>query len=105
MFERTRVCLGGLVWKQKRFNQLRKRRAREYQNRVFNVEVSILWWFRGGVLTRNNLSNWLEINFIIFWMIIIIWNGKYEITTIIIGIISTIIPDDDDEYLLLFEQQ
>lgn len=41
MFQRTRVLLGGLVWKQKRFNQLRKRRAREYQNRVMEVEVSI----------------------------------------------------------------
>nr|CAG4717397.1 unnamed protein product [Naegleria fowleri] len=38
MFQRTRVLLGGLVWKQKRFNQLRKRRAREYQNRVMEVE-------------------------------------------------------------------
>ncbi|KAG2382992.1 hypothetical protein C9374_004959 [Naegleria lovaniensis] len=41
MFQRTRVLLGGLVWKQKRFNQLRKRRAREYQNRVMDVENSL----------------------------------------------------------------
>ena len=39
MFERTRVLFGGLVWKQKRFNQLRKRRAKDFQKRVLNVEV------------------------------------------------------------------
>ncbi|KAL9647248.1 hypothetical protein ABK040_012600 [Willaertia magna] len=41
MFETSRICMGGLLWKQQRFNQLRKRRARALLKRVNSVEQEL----------------------------------------------------------------